>query len=140
MAITPPCASRGTVVWPKKLSPQATTVPSLLKARLCLSPPATAMTFVCPSGTFTCPKLFAPHAITDPAAYAGLAPATRRITIESSADHIVDHTRRRVFGPAFSSVGVIADPGASSADAPDKSDRTGTVRSLVGIRSFKGRQ
>lgn len=33
MAVTPLCASAGTLVWPEEPSPQATTLPSVFKAR-----------------------------------------------------------------------------------------------------------
>src|ERR1035441_2290523 len=44
-AVTP-FKSAGTAVWPHRLSPQPTTVPSVFRARLKLSPAATAITLL----------------------------------------------------------------------------------------------
>src|SRR5205807_2877167 len=57
-----PLKPKGTVALPKELSPQATTVPSALSARLWPLPAAIAMTLVTLTGTFVC----VPQAMTVP--------------------------------------------------------------------------
>src|SRR6266571_2612492 len=46
--------------------PHATTVPSCLRARLCVPPAAIATTLLKPLGAVTSPKIFPPHAATVP--------------------------------------------------------------------------
>src|SRR5436189_248674 len=54
----------GRLVWPKLLSPQAATVPSSRRARLCQAPAAIATTFETWGGTTICRKESFPTAAT----------------------------------------------------------------------------
>src|SRR6516164_1190605 len=58
----------GTVLRPKKLVPQVTTVPSEVSARLREPEAAIATTLLRPLGTSSCPRSFDPQATTLPSA------------------------------------------------------------------------